>query len=57
MTSKIRRCGVCGEYTLQPICPKCGSSGTKRAKPQRFSPQDHYGKYRRMMKYGRDRAT
>ncbi len=57
MTSKIRRCGVCGEYTLQPICPKCGSSGTKRVKPQRFSPQDHYGKYRRMMKYGRDRAT
>ncbi|MGC9443329.1 MAG: RNA-protein complex protein Nop10 [Candidatus Methanospirareceae archaeon] len=56
MTSKIRRCGVCGEYTLQEICPKCGS-GTKRAKPARFSPQDPYGKYRRMMKYGRDRAA
>ncbi|MHC1600046.1 MAG: RNA-protein complex protein Nop10 [Candidatus Methanospirareceae archaeon] len=56
MKSKIRKCEVCGEYTLKEICEKCGSV-TKNPKPPRFSPKDPYGKYRRMMKYGRDRST
>jgi len=56
MKSKIRKCEVCGEYTLKEICEKCGST-TTNPKPPRFSPKDPYGKYRRMMKYGRDRST
>jgi H/ACA ribonucleoprotein complex subunit 3 len=46
---KIHKCPKCGSYTLKNICPKCGSE-TFEAKPAKFSPEDHYGKYRRMMK-------
>jgi H/ACA ribonucleoprotein complex subunit 3 len=53
---KIRKCVVCGEYTLKEVCENCGSV-TKNPKPPRFSPKDPYGKYRRMMKYERDRDT
>jgi H/ACA ribonucleoprotein complex subunit 3 len=56
MRSKIKKCCVCNEYTLKEICERCGS-GTKNPLPPRFSPKDAYGKYRRMMKYGRDRST
>ncbi|MHC1611528.1 MAG: RNA-protein complex protein Nop10 [Candidatus Methanospirareceae archaeon] len=56
MKSKIRRCEVCGEYTLKEVCERCGSV-TKNPTPPRFSPKDPYGRYRRMMKYGRDRDT
>lgn len=44
---KMHKCVVCNRYTLKGIC--CGS-GTKDIKPPRFSPEDRYGKYRRLMK-------
>lgn len=56
MKSNLRKCGVCGEYTLNDVCGRCGQR-TINPMPPRFSPKDPYGKYRRMMKYGRDRST
>lgn len=56
MKSKIRKCEVCGEYTLKGVCERCGRA-TENPVPPRFSPKDPYGKYRRMMKYGRDRSA
>ena len=56
MKSKIRKCGICGEYTLKDVCGRCGRA-TKNPMPPRFSPKDPYGKYRRMMKYGRNRSA
>ncbi len=49
MKVKIRKCSNCGTYTLQDICPKCGSE-TKVPYPPKFSPEDPYGEYRRKMK-------
>ncbi len=34
-------------YTLKDVCPKCGAKA-KSAHPMKFSPEDKYGKYRRM---------
>ena len=45
----IRFCPACGCYTLQEACPVCAAK-TILKKPARFSPQDHYGKYRRALK-------
>jgi len=42
-------CNKCKDYTLETICKKCGEK-TISKKPARFSPQDHYGKYRRKLK-------
>ena len=39
----------CGEYTLKDLCPRCGQAA-KDPRPARFSPEDHYGKYRRQLK-------
>jgi H/ACA ribonucleoprotein complex subunit 3 len=39
----LRRCPSCGAYSLQPTCKGCGA-------PARFSPEDHYGVYRRRLK-------
>ena len=49
MKWRIRKCVVCGAYTLQETCPYCGSP-TKIAHPPRTSPIDKYGKYRRILK-------
>ena len=49
MSRKIRFCGECKEYTMNSSCPKC-SNETILAGPQRFSPEDRYGEYRRMGK-------
>jgi len=46
---KMRKCPKCGRYTLKDICPECGEK-TINPEPPRYSPQDKYGKYRRMMK-------
>jgi len=46
---KIYKCGNCGRYTLEILCPKCGSPAVD-PKPAKFSPVDPYGKYRRMAK-------
>jgi len=46
---RIHKCSNCGTYTLKDVCPKCGSVANK-VRPAKFSPEDHYGKYRRMLK-------
>lgn len=46
---KIHKCTSCSRYTLKDTCPRCGSP-THIAKPPKFSPEDPYGKYRRMLK-------
>jgi len=47
--SQILYCTKCQSYTLEKICKKCKEKTISR-KPARFSPQDHYGKYRRELK-------
>ncbi len=49
MRSNIRRCTKCSRYTLKGKCPECGAE-TKVPIPARFSPEDHYGEYRRRMR-------
>lgn len=46
---KLLKCIKCDEYTLRKICPRC-SEKTTNPRPAKFSPEDRYGKYRRMMK-------
>jgi H/ACA ribonucleoprotein complex subunit 3 len=41
MKSMLRKCDVCGIYTLRTKCPKCSQS-TKPAHPPKFSPDDKY---------------
>ncbi|MBS3815467.1 MAG: RNA-protein complex protein Nop10 [Hadesarchaea archaeon] len=49
MILKIKKCKECGKYTLQEVCPDCGSEvGTPH--PPKFSPEDNYGEYRRKLK-------
>jgi len=45
----MKYCYKCKRYTLKDICPVCGEK-TRIKDPPRFSPQDRYGKYRRMLK-------
>lgn len=47
--SNLFYCKNCKEYTLDRICDECGGKTISR-NPPRFSPQDHYGKYRRKLK-------
>ncbi|MDR3102581.1 MAG: RNA-protein complex protein Nop10 [Methanocalculaceae archaeon] len=49
MTDRIRQCPIDHIYTLLKTCPKCGAE-TANASPARYSPQDRYGKYRRMVR-------
>ena len=46
---KLSKCTKCNEYTLKAICPRCGEKSIN-PRPAKFSPEDRYGKYRRMMK-------
>lgn len=46
---RMKKCKSCGVYTLKDQCPSC-SGQTVSPHPPRFSPQDPYGKYRRMLK-------
>jgi H/ACA ribonucleoprotein complex subunit 3 len=46
---RIHKCSNCGAYTIKESCVKCNAP-TKVVGPARFSPQDTYGRYRRMMK-------
>ncbi|ENN96652.1 RNA-binding protein Nop10p [Methanocaldococcus villosus KIN24-T80] len=46
---KIRKCPKCGKYTLKDICIYCGEK-TFVPKPPKFSLEDKWGKYRRMLK-------
>ena len=45
----MKLCKECGEYTLQEVCPECNVK-TGVIFPARYSPQDKYGKYRRILK-------
>ncbi|MDI6724394.1 MAG: RNA-protein complex protein Nop10 [Methanobacterium sp.] len=49
MKMKMKRCRSCGEYTLKNKCPYCdGEVGV--IYPAKYSPEDKYGKYRRILK-------
>ncbi len=41
MKKYIKKCPVCGIYTLKDVCPKCGKA-TKTAHPPPFSLEDKY---------------
>ena len=46
----LRKCIKCGRYTLKrDKCPYCGGN-VKIPHPAKFSPDDRYAKYRRMLK-------
>ena len=45
----ILKCQNCGRYTMQEVCPECGSRAVS-PKPPRYSPEDKYARYRRMAK-------
>ncbi|NYT06905.1 MAG: RNA-protein complex protein Nop10 [Methanomicrobiales archaeon] len=47
MTARIRRCPLDFTYTLRDTCPVCGNA-TASPHPARFSPEDRYGRYRRI---------
>ena len=47
--SNLLYCKNCKVYTLDKICSKCKEK-TISKKPPRFSPQNHYGEYRRKLK-------
>lgn len=49
MKLKMKRCKSCGEYTLKSTCPYCGGE-LEVVYPPKFSPEDKYGKYRRILK-------
>ena len=49
MTGHIRQCPNDHTYTLLKVCPMCGAV-TVSVHPARYSPQDRYGSYRRMMR-------
>ena len=42
-------CPKCLLYTMKTACPKCNTVTYDR-KPPKYSPDDKYGKYRRMAK-------
>ena len=44
----MRKCPDCKVYTFKGSCPKCGNK-TVNPEPPKFSPEDKYGKYRRIV--------
>lgn len=48
MKTSLRICRKCKEYTLKNVCPRCGMS-TSVPIPPRYSPEDRWGAYRRML--------
>ena len=46
---KLRKCDNCKAYTFKQVCPKCNMK-TKNPVPPKYSPEDAYGKYRRLGK-------
>jgi H/ACA ribonucleoprotein complex subunit 3 len=47
--SSLFYCKNCKKYTLNEICGICKIKTISKY-PPRFSPEDHYGKYRRKLK-------
>jgi len=53
----LRKCSLCGRYTLsEKACPECGGK-TKNAHPARYSPEDKWGKYRRKLYLQKSEST
>lgn len=48
MKTLMFKCVACNIYTLEETCPKCGARA-RIPMPARFSPEDHYGGYRRKL--------
>ena len=46
MAKKMLKCGTCNSYGFKEQC-SCGGKRTN-PKPAKYSPEDKYGKYRRM---------
>ncbi|MBI1978741.1 MAG: RNA-protein complex protein Nop10 [Candidatus Aenigmarchaeota archaeon] len=46
---KLNKCTNCNVYTFKQLCPKCGNNA-KNPNPPKYSPEDVYGKYRRLGK-------
>jgi len=49
MKMKMKKCIPCGIYTISNNCPKCGGS-LNVIYPPKFSIEDKYAKYRRILK-------
>lgn len=47
--SLILQCPSCHEFTLRDRCPRCGGAA-RNPLPPKYSPEDHYGEYRRRLK-------
>jgi len=45
---KMKKCTSCKVYTFRDICQKCDKK-TVNPEPPKYSPEDKYGKYRRMI--------
>ena len=46
----IRKCRVCGEYTIsRDACPHCGGA-LRNPHPAKFSPDDKYSRFRLALK-------
>ncbi|MCL7412849.1 MAG: RNA-protein complex protein Nop10 [ANME-2 cluster archaeon] len=54
MGQHINKCAQCNNYTLKDICPLCGGSAIN-PRPARFSLEDRYGKYRRLLRSKHER--
>ncbi|MBN1156040.1 RNA-protein complex protein Nop10 [Candidatus Woesearchaeota archaeon] len=48
MSTHMMKCSVCRIYTLKEKCI-CGEK-TNQVRPAKYSPEDKYSKYRRMVK-------
>ncbi|MBW3581927.1 MAG: RNA-protein complex protein Nop10 [Euryarchaeota archaeon] len=49
MAGRMKKCPACSAYGLTDPCRVCGKK-TASPHPARFSPEDHYGTYRRRLK-------
>jgi H/ACA ribonucleoprotein complex subunit 3 len=49
MRVEILYCKACNLFTIKKKCPECNTP-TLSTKPAKYSPEDKYGKYRRMQK-------
>ena len=49
MRSSILYCKECNLFTLGPTCSSCNNK-TLNPLPPKYSPEDKYGKYRRMLR-------
>jgi H/ACA ribonucleoprotein complex subunit 3 len=49
MKTEILYCNDCDKYTTEKLCKLCETK-TKTTKPVKYSPEDKYGKYRRIAK-------